>query len=54
MRSSYRASPTLMDSPANFGGEIFSTIEVNEDKEVLLTQFWSRILDLLKQDTVGI
>lgn len=54
MRSSYRASPTIKLSPAIFGGEILSKIEVNEVNKVLLIQSLSRILDFLNYDSVGI
>ncbi len=45
MLSSYWASLTSKPSPAPFGAEIFSTVEVNEVEEVPLTQYCSRILD---------
>ena len=54
MRSSYRANPTVKPSPAIFGSETLSTIEVNEVKEVLLTQSLSRILDFLNHNSIGI
>ncbi len=54
MRSSYRANPTIKPSLANFGGEMLSTIEVNEVKEVLLTQSLSRILDFRYHNSRGI
>ena len=54
MRSSYRANPTVKPSLAIFGGEMLSKIEVNEVKEVLLTQSLSYILDFLNYNSIGV